>query len=126
MHNADKLREKLTRGQVCLGTGITFADAAVTEALCRVFDFVWIDLEHTPLSLESVQGHLMATKGTDVAPLVRVPWNDPVLIKPVLDLGAAGVIVPMVRTPEDVARAVAACRYPPAGVRGYGPRRASH
>ncbi|HUS17532.1 MAG TPA: aldolase/citrate lyase family protein, partial [Chloroflexia bacterium] len=52
-------------------------------------------------------------------------WNDPVLIKPVLDIGADGVIIPLVRTVEDVRRAVAACRYPPAGVRGFGPRRAS-
>src|SRR5207244_391059 len=58
-------------------------------------------------------------------PLVRVAWNDPVLIKPVLDIGAAGVIVPLVRTAEDVHRAVAACRYPPEGIRGFGPRRPS-
>src|SRR5713101_2882001 len=67
----------------------------------------------------------MATKGSDTAALVRVPWNDPVLIKPVLDIGADGVIVPLVRTAEDVRLAVAACRYPPEGIRGYGPRRAN-
>jgi 2-dehydro-3-deoxyglucarate aldolase/4-hydroxy-2-oxoheptanedioate aldolase len=65
----------------------------------------------------------MATKGSAVTPLVRVPWNDPVLIKPILDIGAAGVIVPLVRTADDVHRAVAACRYPPEGIRGFGPRR---
>jgi 2-dehydro-3-deoxyglucarate aldolase/4-hydroxy-2-oxoheptanedioate aldolase len=54
-----------------------------------------------------------------------VPWNDPVLIKPILDMGAAGVIVPMVRTAEEARRAVAACKYPPEGERGYGPRRPS-
>jgi 2-dehydro-3-deoxyglucarate aldolase/4-hydroxy-2-oxoheptanedioate aldolase len=125
MENAGKFRDKMARGQVCLGTCITFTDAAVTEALSGVFDFVWIDMEHGALSLETAQAHVMATKGSDAAPLVRVAWNDPVLIKPVLDLGAAGVIVPLVRTAEDVARAVAACRYPPLGVRGYGPRRPS-
>src|SRR5438105_12148094 len=83
-------------------------------------------MEHNPLSLSAVQGHLLAVKGTGATPLVRVPWNDPVLIKPVLDIGAAGVIVPLVRTAEDVRRAVAACRYLPEGVRGYGPRRASN
>jgi 2-dehydro-3-deoxyglucarate aldolase/4-hydroxy-2-oxoheptanedioate aldolase len=67
----------------------------------------------------------MATKGSDTAALVRVAWNDPVLIKPVLDIGADGVIVPMVRNAEEARRAVAACRYPPEGVRGYGPRRPS-
>ena len=51
-------------------------------------------------------------------------WNDPVLIKPVLDIGADGIIAPLVRTVEDVRLAVAACRYPPEGIRGFGPRRA--
>jgi 2-dehydro-3-deoxyglucarate aldolase/4-hydroxy-2-oxoheptanedioate aldolase len=125
VENAIALRDKLRRGQVCLGTSITFGDPTVTEALAGSVDFVWIDTEHNPLSLEQVQGHVMATKGTAAAPLVRVPWNDPVLIKPVLDLGAAGVIVPLIRTADDARRAVAACKYPPEGVRGYGPRRPS-
>src|SRR4051812_9248693 len=55
----------------------------------------------------------------------RVPWNDPVLIKPILDMGAEGIIVPLVRTVEDAEKAVAACKYPPEGVRGFGPRRPS-
>lgn len=125
MENAGKFRDKLRRGRVCLGTGITLSDPCVTEALCPLLDFVWIDMEHNPLTLEAVQGHIMATKGSDTAPLVRVPWNDPVLIKPVLDIGAAGVIVPFVRTAEEARRAVAACRYPPEGIRGFGPRRPS-
>jgi len=125
MQNAQKFRDKIARGQVCLGSYISFTDPTVTEALCSVSDFVWIDTEHNALSLETVQGHLMATRGADTATLVRVPWNDPVLIKPVLDIGADGVIVPLVRTADDVRRAVAACRYPPDGIRGFGPRRAS-
>ncbi len=123
--HADSFREKLRRGQVCLGTVISFTDPTVTEALCQVLDFVWIDMEHNALSLEAVQGHIMATKGSQTTPLVRVGWNDPVRIKPVLDIGAAGVIVPLVRTAEDVRRAVAACLYPPEGIRGFGPRRPS-
>src|SRR5262249_25363539 len=74
----------------------------------------------------AVQGHIMATKGSDCLPMVRVPWNDPVLIKPVLDIGAPAVIVPMVQTAEEARRAVAACRYPPDGIRGFGPRRPSN
>jgi 2-keto-3-deoxy-L-rhamnonate aldolase RhmA len=82
-------------------------------------------MEHNALSLEDVQGHIMATKGSDTASLVRVRWNDPALIKPVLDIGADGIIVPHVRTEADVRLAVAACKYPPEGVRGFGPRRPS-
>jgi 2-keto-3-deoxy-L-rhamnonate aldolase RhmA len=118
-------RDKLQRGP-CLGTCITFTDPTVTEALCGVLDFVWIDMEHNPLSLKDVQGHILATKGSETLPLVRVAWNDPVLIKPVLDIGAAGIIVPLVRIAEETKRAVAACKYPPEGIRGYGPRRPSN
>jgi 4-hydroxy-2-oxoheptanedioate aldolase len=125
MENAQYFRSKLAAGKTLLGTCITFVDPTVTEALTSVLDFVWIDTEHNPLSLERVQGHIMATKGTETTPIVRVPDNHPALIKPVLDIGAAGVIVPLVKTADDVRRAVAACRYPPEGVRGFGPRRPS-
>jgi 2-keto-3-deoxy-L-rhamnonate aldolase RhmA len=117
--------EKLRKGELALGTVISFLDPAVTELMAEDLDFVWIDMEHSPQSLATLQGHLMATKGSNATPLVRVPWNDPVLIKPVLDCGAAGIIVPMVRTADDARQAVAACLYPPKGVRGYGPRRPS-
>jgi 2-keto-3-deoxy-L-rhamnonate aldolase RhmA len=126
MENALKFRDKMRGGQICFGTGITFTDPTVTEALCSDLDFVWIDMEHNGLSLETVQAHIMATKGSDTAPLVRVRWNDPVLIKPVLDIGAAGVIVPMVRSAEEARKAVEACLYPPKGIRGFGPRRPSN
>jgi len=123
MNNAKTFTDKLSHGQVCLGTGISLTDPAVAEALAGDFDFFWIDMEHSVLSAEKVRGHLMAMKGSECAALVRVPCNDPVLIKPVLDIGADGIIVPMAQTAEDVAKAVAACRYPPAGVRGFGPLR---
>ena len=126
MENAHYFRDKLASGKTAVGTCVTFFDPTVSEALARVLDFLWIDTEHNAMSLERVLGHLMATKGTQATPLVRVPANDPVLIKPVLDIGAAGVIVPLVKTADDVAMAVAACRYPPEGVRGFGPRRPSN
>jgi len=126
MSTMNSFQEKISQGQACLGTAITLFDPTVTEALTNVLDFVWIDMEHAPMSLETVQSHVMATRGTKTTPLVRVAWNDPVLMKPVLDLGAAGIIVPLVRTVADVERAVSACRYPPEGIRGFGPRRASN
>jgi 4-hydroxy-2-oxoheptanedioate aldolase len=122
-----KLREKLKSGQVCFGTWSDSSDPCLVEILCGAgFDFLLIDSEHGALHIESVQRNLMAAKGTGVAPLVRVPWNDPVLIKPVLDSGAAGILVPLVKTAEEARLAVAACLYPPAGVRGFGPRRPSN
>jgi 2-keto-3-deoxy-L-rhamnonate aldolase RhmA len=125
MPSLDPFREKMLRGEVCFGTAITFTDPMITELLAGELDFVWIDGEHNALSLETIQLHLMAVKGTPAFPLVRVAWNDPVLIKPVLDIGAPGIVVPLIRTAADAAQAVAACRYPPKGIRGFGPRRAS-
>jgi 2-dehydro-3-deoxyglucarate aldolase/4-hydroxy-2-oxoheptanedioate aldolase len=116
----------MKNGETVLGTVITINDPIVTEALCNLYDFLWIDTEHNPMPLDIVQGHLLAAKGSGVTVLVRVAWNDPVLIKPVLDIGAHGIIVPMISNVEDVRRAVAACRYPPDGIRGYGPRRPSN
>ena len=118
------LRQKLQAGAICLGTWVNFTDPCVTELLTGSgYDFLMIDSEHSAMDIESVQRNCMATKGSDVAAMVRVAWNDQVMIKQVLDAGAAGILVPMVRSAEDVRRAVEACLYPPAGTRGFGPRR---
>ena len=69
---------------------------------------------------------LQAISQTDTVPVVRVAWNDPATIMKALDLGAYGIIVPLVNTAEEAAKAVAACRYPPVGMRSSGPVRAVH
>lgn len=79
-----------------------------------------IDAEHSPNSLESVLAQLHAVHGYPVLPMVRLPWNDTVLIKQYLDLGAQNLLIPMVSTGEQARDAVAAVRYPPHGVRGVG------
>jgi 2-keto-3-deoxy-L-rhamnonate aldolase RhmA len=122
----DKFLQKLKRQEVAFGTVISSLDPAVTELLAEDLDFLWIDMEHSPQTLVTLQGHLMAAKGTGATTLVRVAWNDAVPIKQVLDCGAGGVIVPMVRTADEARLAVSACLYPPEGVRGFGPRRPSH
>jgi len=118
-------RERLHGGLVALGVAITFSDPTVTELLGSVLDFVWIDMEHGALTIETVQAHVMAAQLAGAVPLVRVAWNDPVLIKQALDVGAAGIIAPMVRTAAEAQQLVRACRYPPAGIRSFGPRRPS-
>ena len=123
MHNAKTFREKIKRGQLCFGTGIGLADPNVTEALCGDLDFFWIDMEHTALSLQEVKQHFIAIKGSGTAALVRVPWNDQAFIKPVIDLGADGIIIPMTETADDVRQAIDCCMYPPEGSRGIGPLR---
>jgi 2-keto-3-deoxy-L-rhamnonate aldolase RhmA len=121
-----RFRAKLAGGQFCLGIGITFSDPAVTEAIGPSVDFVWIDLEHNPISLESLQGHLIAARACQTAALVRVPSCDTALLKRVLDTGAPGIIVPQIVSADEVRQVVAACRYAPEGSRGYGPRRPSN
>src|SRR5262249_37441103 len=85
------------------------------------------DMEHGGefADLHPLKLALIALNGSDTVPIVRVPWNDQVRIKLVLDLGVEGVMAPMVSTVEEAQALVAACRYPPAGRRGSGPRRAS-
>ena len=123
--NTRIFREKLNSGKLCCGVGITFADPAVTEAIAPLADFVWIDLEHNPTNLETMMGHLIAARAGRTMALVRVPSNDIGWIKRVLDSGAEGIILPQAQSYEEIASYVAACRYPPLGTRGFGPRRPS-
>ena len=84
------------------------------------FDWVLIDSEHSPYSLEKVTSLLRTVQAYPAAPVVRIPANDTVLIKQYLDLGAQNLMVPMVHTAEQAETAVAAMQYPPRGVRGIG------
>jgi 4-hydroxy-2-oxoheptanedioate aldolase len=87
----------------------------------------WIawDLQHGLVSDSDLAGNMRVVRGTDVAPVIRIGQNDPLLIGRALDAGAAGVIVPLVNTAEEAGRAVLACRYPPHGTRSFGPNRAT-
>lgn len=121
--NIANFRRKLDAGQFCVGPGISLSDPAASEALVGSADFLWLDLEHTPMSLEAVQSHILATRGSGVPGLVRVPTSDVGYIKRVLDTGAEGLIVPQVRSAAEVRAVAAHCRYAPQGERGFGPRR---
>ncbi|SBW10357.1 putative 4-hydroxy-2-oxo-heptane-1,7-dioate aldolase [uncultured delta proteobacterium] len=125
MYNATKLTEKFKRKEMILGTFINMDSPFITETLggCG-FDFLWIDGEHAALDKMQIQNHLLACRACAVPGLVRVPWNDFVQIKAVLDMGADGIIVPMIRNLEEARAAIAATHYPPEGVRGMGVRRA--
>ena len=117
--------EKVRAGKMPLGAAITFTDSAVTELSCAAgFDFMWFDGEHGEFQRETAMHHLMAVRGTDVASFYRVPCCDHTQIKNIIDFAPAGIIVPMILTADDAARAVSYCRYPiHGGTRGFGPRR---
>ena len=124
INNIERIRQRLSEGHVCIGSGVTFSDSVVSELIAEAgYDFSWIDGEHGPFGLEGLLQHVMAHRGTDMAPFVRVRQNDLNVIKPVLDLAPAGIIIPQVNSAGEAEDAVRACRYPPHGVRGYGPRR---
>lgn len=120
----NRVKEKVARGEVTYGTWITIGYPEITEALSHLpFDWFVIDMEHTPLDVKDVEFLMMPLRFTNIVPIVRVPWNDFVIIKRVLDCGAQGILVPQVSTKEEAIQAVKACKYPPQGIRGVGPRR---
>lgn len=102
-----------------VGTWVMSASPLVAEALGHAgFDWAVIDMEHTPLDMMEVVHLLQAVGNTRMVPVVRVPWNEPVMVKRVLDAGATTVLFPFVQNADEARRAVAATRYPPEGVRG--------
>ncbi len=124
INNLEKFRAKIRNGGVCVGLVITLADPSVSELAGDAgFDFTWIDAEHAPHTLQTIMTHVMAQRGTGCAPFVRAAWNEWGIIKPILDLAPAGIIIPMVNDREAAELAVANCKYPPAGNRGFGVRR---
>lgn len=108
-------------GRAQVGMWVCSGSPVVAEICAGAgLDWLLIDGEHAPLSLESIQRQLQAVAAYPVTPVVRVPINDWVLIKQYLDLGAQNLLIPMVNTADDATAAVRATRYPPGGVRGVG------
>lgn len=122
----NKLREILNSGRTALGTHVSLNTPVITEIMAGCgFDYIWIDTEHTTITLEQLQMHMIAARAGGAAAVARIPWNDPVRLKPVLEMGPDGVVIPMVNSYEEALTAVKAFLYPPHGNRGYGPQRAS-
>ncbi len=122
---AINFKAKLQRGDVCLGAQIALHDAAVAEIFGRAgFDWLVIDTEHTASDRLMVRAMLQATEHTPAVTLARPLRLDADEIRRFLDLGSPGVLCPFINNGEEAKCFVQACRYPPAGSRGYGPRRA--
>ena len=91
----ETIRGKIARKEMVIGTHVGFANSCFTELLGDVgFDFIWIDAEHGALDKEAIQLHMIAARAAGAASFVRVPWNDPVSVKTILDMGPDGVIFP--------------------------------
>jgi 4-hydroxy-2-oxoheptanedioate aldolase len=116
------MKERLRDGETLGGYVATIPSAVAVQALAAAgADWVVIDQEHGAVGPESLHAMVAATAGTRCAPLVRVPRPDEAWVKPALDLGAAGIVFPLVGSAAEAAACVALTRYPPRGRRGWGP-----
>ena len=113
------IRERALKRELLGGTFLNLGSSLTAEIAGNAgFDWVLVDLEHGAGDRSELLLQLQAIESTPAVPLVRIPTNDPVIFKRVLDLGASGIMVPYVQTADEARKAVAAMRYPPDGVRG--------
>ena len=122
MSRAHLLREKLASGKIVFGSNVVFDEPAISELLaCAGHEYVWIDMEHGAIDYKDALHHVMGAHSGGAAAFIRVPSNDPDMIKKTLDMGADGIIFPLVHNAEEVKKAMESCLYPPDGIRGYNP-----
>jgi len=115
----NRFKRALAVGQSQIGLWCSLSSHYSIEIVAGAgFDWILLDTEHSPNDLESLVTQLQAAAAYPSTPIVRVPWNDMVTIKRVLDIGAQTLLIPYVQNPDEARAAVAAMRYPPAGVRG--------
>ena len=111
----------LAAGRPQIGLWCSLSSHYAIEAVAGAgFDWLLLDMEHSPNDLESLVGQLQAAAAYPTSSVVRVPWNDKVTIKRVLDIGAQTLLIPYVQNADEARAAVAATRYPPVGIRGVG------
>jgi len=118
--------ERLRTQSPAIGTWLSLSDPTVAEISAELgFDFLILDLEHTPTSLESLIDMVRSVDAAngETAAIVRLPWNDPTVIKRVLDTGVSGVMAPMVENSTEAESLVKAAKYPPEGIRGVASSR---
>src|SRR5918992_583159 len=126
MANSNPLKIAWAEGRTAFGLWMTVPGSIGAEILARAgVDYVCVDQQHGVIDYDSMVPMFQAIRAEGPAPITRVLSNDPFLIMKALDAGAWGVIVPLVNNAEDAARPVAPCRYPPRGMRSYGPVRAA-
>jgi 4-hydroxy-2-oxoheptanedioate aldolase len=115
----NKFKHALKAGKPQIGIWSSLSSHIVAEVLGGAgFDWVLLDTEHSPNELPMVQQQLHAMTEGSATPVVRVPWNDMVMVKRFLDIGAQSLLLPYVQTVEEAKNAVTYTRYPPGGVRG--------
>jgi len=120
-----KLKQKIKNAELTIGSWITLGNTSVAEIMANAgYDWLVVDLEHTTISVEQAGELIRTIELSGISSLVRLTNNDESQIKRMLDAGARGIVVPMVKSASDAKYAVAATRYPPLGNRGVGLARA--
>lgn len=115
----NRFRDAIAKGERQIGLWLGLGSPTAAEIVSTSgFDWVLIDMEHAPNDVGHVLDHLRALTGGTAFPIVRPPWNDTVMIKRLMDIGVKAFLIPYVQSAEEAKAAVAATRYPPAGVRG--------
>lgn len=126
-HTKSPLKSKLLNNTLSIGSWLTIPHQGVIEILATAgFEWLTIDIEHSAIDIQTVQNLIGHIQANGMEALVRVSKNDEVIIKRVMDAGANGVIVPMVKNVEEAEQAVSYVKYPPIGKRGVGLSRAQH
>lgn len=127
LHTKSKLKEKLKKRQVSFGSWLTIPHPSIVEIMSSAgFEWLTIDIEHSAIDISTLQNLVAHVQANKMEALVRVSKNEEVIIKRVMDAGANGVIVPMVKNAEEARQAVSWVKYPPLGSRGVGLSRAQH
>ncbi|MBD2814942.1 4-hydroxy-2-oxoheptanedioate aldolase [Xenorhabdus sp. Flor] len=117
----NRFKQALQSGQPQIGLWLGLCSSYSAEILANAgFDWLLIDGEHAPNDIPSILSQLQAIAPYPSQPIVRPPWNDPVIIKQLLDIGTQTLLVPMIQNAEQAREAVRATRYPPEGIRGVG------
>jgi 4-hydroxy-2-oxoheptanedioate aldolase len=117
---ANPFKRAIKAGRLQVGLWSSLASHVTVEVIAGAgFDWLLLDTEHSPNELPMVHGQLQAMVGGTAHPIVRPPWNDPVALKRLLDVGVQTFLIPYVQTREEAEQAVAATRYPPRGFRGF-------
>jgi 2-keto-3-deoxy-L-rhamnonate aldolase RhmA len=115
------VKAKLKRGDIVIAGTINLPCLDTAVAMASSFDFLWIEAEHSAITLEKTHEMILATRGMRAVPFVRLPWQEMWMAKRVMDIGAIGVVFPFCSSPERAKTCSMACRYPPLGRRGCGP-----
>lgn len=115
------LKNKLKNNEITIGSWITIGHPSVVEIMASAgFDWLVIDMEHTSIDYAVAQNLISTIQANNMKALVRVSKNEEVIIKRVLDIGADGIVVPMVKSRADANEAISYAKYPPQGKRGVG------